>query len=69
MQALYSYLRADCIIVLLDIIYCYLIIVKVNLKARGFTEFYEITLPLHLGTASGIFRVYAQRKEGEELKE
>ena len=30
---------ADCITVLFDIIDCYSIIVKVNLKARGFTEF------------------------------
>ena len=36
----------DCITVLLDIIDCYSIIVKVNLKARGFTEFTSLTLPL-----------------------
>ena len=39
MQAAYSYLRADCELVLLDIIDCCSIIVKVYLKARGFTEF------------------------------
>ena len=51
----------DCITVLLDIIDCYSIIVKVNLKARGFTEFTSLTLPLHLVTASGILRIHAQR--------
>ena len=39
MQAAYNYLRADCKTVLLDIIERYSIIIKVNLKARGFTEF------------------------------
>ena len=34
-------------IVLLDIIDYYSIIVKVKMKARGFTEFAKITLPLH----------------------
>ena len=39
---------ADCITVLLDIIDRYLIIVTVNLKARGFTEFTGLTLLLHV---------------------
>ena len=38
----------------IDIIDCESIIVKVNLKARGFTEFMEITLPLH------IFNIYTR---------
>ena len=41
-------IQADCIIVLLDIIDCKSIIVKVNLKARGFTEFTRLTLPFHI---------------------
>ena len=44
-------------IVLLDIIDYYWIIVKVNLKARGCTEFTKITLPLQDGNifcASGL---------------
>ena len=38
MQATYSYLQANCVKVLLDII-DRKSIVKVNLKERGFTEF------------------------------
>ena len=50
-------LRADGIVVLLDVIDYYLIIVKVNLKERGFTEFTKITLPLHILS----FAVYYSR--------
>ena len=39
---------ADGIIVLLYIIDYYSIILKVNLKLRGFTEFTKRTLPLHI---------------------
>ena len=40
--------EVDCITVLLNIIDCYLIIVKVNLKARGFTDSTSLTLPLQI---------------------
>ena len=40
-------IRADCIILLLDIIDRYSNIVKVNLNARGFSDFTRLTLPIH----------------------
>ena len=52
--------RADCITILLDIIDLYSIIVKVNLKARGFTEFTELTSLLHLVAREWDLRVHAQ---------
>ena len=48
MQAVYSYLRANCVLVLLDILDRLSILVKVNLNARGFSEFTSLTLPLHI---------------------
>ena len=43
---MYRYLQADYGLVLLDIIDRSSIIVKVNLKAKGFIEFTSLTLPL-----------------------